>query len=93
MKVKKFVEAYLKKTAVVTVVDDAGGILSECEAKDIPEEVLEMDFVSLNGLGELGDIFIVCKEPLEEYSSSSTYGDYSPSNPWDAPGMSARDFI
>ena len=24
---------------------------------------------------------------------SSTDGDYSPSNPWDAPGMSASDFI
>lgn len=29
----------------------------------------------------------------EEYVPSSTYGDYSPSNPWDAPGMSIRDFI
>ena len=29
----------------------------------------------------------------EEYIPSSTYGDYSPSNPWDAPGMSASDFI
>lgn len=28
-----------------------------------------------------------------EYCSSSTYGDYGPSNPWDAPGMSIRDFI
>ena len=24
---------------------------------------------------------------------SSTAGDYGPSNPWDAPGMSVRDFI
>jgi hypothetical protein len=24
---------------------------------------------------------------------SSTGGDYSPANPWDAPGMSASDFI
>ena len=24
---------------------------------------------------------------------SSTDGDYSPGNPWDAPGMSIRDFI
>lgn len=29
----------------------------------------------------------------ESYSPSSTNGDYSPSNPWDAPGMSIRDFI
>ena len=25
--------------------------------------------------------------------SSSTNGDYSPSNPWNAPGMSIKDFI
>lgn len=29
----------------------------------------------------------------ERYIPSSTMGDYSPSNPWDAPGMSIRDFI
>jgi len=29
----------------------------------------------------------------EEYTPSSTYGDYSPSNPWGAPGMSIKDFI
>ena len=29
----------------------------------------------------------------EEYVPSSENGDYSPSNPWDAPGMSVKDFI
>ena len=29
----------------------------------------------------------------EHYTPSSTYGDYGPSNPWDAPGMSTQDFI
>lgn len=29
----------------------------------------------------------------DEYTPSSTNGDYSPSNPWDAPGMSIKDFI
>lgn len=29
----------------------------------------------------------------DDYTPSSTFGDYSPSNPWDAPGMSIRDFI
>lgn len=28
-----------------------------------------------------------------DYTPSATNGDYSPSNPWDAPGMSIRDFI
>lgn len=36
-----------------------------------------------------------CKEEDFEkfYTPSSTNGDYGPSNPWDAPGMSERDFI
>ena len=29
----------------------------------------------------------------DEYIPSSENGDYGPSNPWDAPGMSVRDFI
>lgn len=29
----------------------------------------------------------------DHYIPSSCNGDYSPSNPWDAPGMSIRDFI
>lgn len=29
----------------------------------------------------------------EQYCPSSTAGDYSPSSPWNAPGMSIKDFI
>jgi hypothetical protein len=29
----------------------------------------------------------------DEYVPSAENGDYSPSNPWDAPGMSMKDFI
>lgn len=29
----------------------------------------------------------------DEYTPSATNGDYSPSNPWDAPGMKISDFI
>lgn len=29
----------------------------------------------------------------DEYIPSAENGDYSPSNPWDAPGMSISDFI
>lgn len=32
-------------------------------------------------------------EDDEEYIPSAENGDYSPSNPWDAPGMSMSDFI
>ena len=29
----------------------------------------------------------------DKYVPSSSRGDYGPSNPWDAPGMSIKDFI
>ena len=29
----------------------------------------------------------------EDYIPSAENGDYSPSHPWDAPGMSVKDFI
>lgn len=31
--------------------------------------------------------------PYERETPSATCGDYGPSNPWNAPGMSVRDFI
>lgn len=36
---------------------------------------------------------IEINEDDNEYVPSSTNGDYSPGNPWDAPGMSIHDFI
>ena len=48
----------------------------------------EFDMDKLNELCVEGDD--ICDEP---YISSCTNGDYSPSNPWDAPGMSISDFI
>ena len=38
----------------------------------------------------------ICKEESEyekQYTPCVTYRDYGSSNPWDAPGMSIRDFI
>lgn len=32
-------------------------------------------------------------EDNEDYVPSAENGDYGPSNPWDAPGMSLKDFI
>ena len=32
-------------------------------------------------------------EDDEDYVPSAENGDYGPSNPWDAPGMSLKDFI
>jgi hypothetical protein len=61
---------------------------------DIIEQLIccgltEQDFIEY-GFGDfVADYF---KEP-EEYIPSSSNGDYSPSNPWDAPGMKMSDFI
>ena len=39
------------------------------------------------------EFYSVMNDNHEEYRPSATAGDYSPSSPWNAPGMSVRDFI
>lgn len=54
------------------------------------------DVVTDDGIQRLYPIGAWCwiwDEVQEEYVPSAENGDYSPSNPWDAPGMSIRDFI
>ena len=47
------------------------------------------------GLGVDEDSYDEDEEMFDdkEYIPSSTRRDYGPSNPWDAPGMSVKDFI
>lgn len=45
------------------------------------------------GLGVDEDDYPEDDDYDDDYCPSSTNGDYSPNNPWDAPGMSVRDFI
>ena len=42
---------------------------------------------------ELADSIFAEDEDDEEYTPSASNGDYSPSNPWDAPGHRISDFI
>lgn len=42
---------------------------------------------------ELKSLQSAFNEDTENYIPSATNGDYSPSNPWNAPGMSIRNFI
>ena len=68
---------------------------------DAPADVLASEIlgVSLDKLYEIADINTdedEWEEPDwddEEYIPSAENGDYSPSHPWDAPGMSISDFI
>lgn len=57
---------------------------------DAPADVLASEILGIS-LDKLYEIIEV--ENDEEYTPSATNGDYSPSNPWDAPGMKLSDFI
>ena len=47
----------------------------------------------VNDETEACERFVQVYDEDEHYTPSATHGDYSPSNPWDAPGMSISDFI
>ena len=54
------------------------------------------DVETVDGIQHLYPIGAWCwiwDETREEYVPSAENGDYSPSNPWDAPGMNIWDFI
>lgn len=55
----------------------------------VPKELDELDF--LDDDDDDNDAEYDYEE--DDYTPSATRGDYSPSNPWDAPGMSIHDFI
>lgn len=70
--------------------------------KDIPNEtqiVVTGDDYCWFHIEQDGSVICLDTEDLEdcyeeyEYVPSSSNGDYSPGNPWDAPGMSIKDFI
>ena len=66
---------------------DVDGIRSECEEDDIDRlyhDASEDELREMGAFDNLND---------DDYIPSSTNGDYSPRNPWDAPGMKISDFI
>lgn len=78
-------EIVLKAKAEILEHQDA--VLSPDPDLDIEErDILNVCPDSENWLEDMDD----ADEP---YTPSSYNGDYSPGNPWDAPGMSIRDFI
>lgn len=64
---------------------------NEESAKEAFEEDLMQGKVDFSD-GEVSDTEYKLEE-LGEYIPSAENGDYSPSNPWDAPGMKISDFI
>lgn len=67
--------------------------------KNIPDEtqiVVTGDDYCWFHIEKDGSVICLDVEELDdayEYVPSAENGDYSPSNPWDAPGMSTKDFI
>ena len=58
------------------------------------DEEYASDFVREECLdNEMKWLGIESNEEDDEYIPCAEKGDYSPSNPWDAPGMSIRDFL
>ena len=47
----------------------------------------------VDGETEACEKFVQAYDEDKNYCPSATNGDYSPSNPWDAPGCSIKDFI
>ena len=69
---------------------------NEDEAENLFWRGLNDDAFDLTG-GYVQDEGCVIEEDDDEYhyhyTPSAENGDYSPSNPWDAPGMKISDFI
>lgn len=68
----------------------------QVENCDQPDVFEGYDVETEDGIKHLYPIGAWCwiwDETREEYVPSAENGDYSPSNPWDAPGMNIWDFI
>ena len=91
---KSFKVTY-KETLIHTFYVDAD---SKDEAEDVFQAKAmsgELDF-SDGAVDETMYIIEDIDEPDwddDDYVPSAEYGDYSPSNPWDAPGMKMSDFF
>ena len=67
---------------------------NEEEADEVfREKCMECEFDFSDGEVTETGYTIECVDEDEDYIPSSTRGDYSPSHPWDAPGMKISDFI
>ena len=92
---KKVIESYLRSTVTVILEDIHGGYSSHNGVMlDAYFNTISFDYDD----GEVRDMVWeiadeIIAEIEDEYTPSAENGDYSPSNPWDAPGMSISDFI
>lgn len=72
---------------------DVDGLQSENQGSQYPCDYGECPYNAEGGYDCRNYCGLGVDEDEEEYIPSAENGDYSPSNPWDAPGMSIKDFI
>ena len=73
---------------------EALSLALDCFRKETEDEyTTRKEMEDLLGLFECENDTETEDDGYDEYISSCTERDYSPSNPWDAPGMSIHDFI
>lgn len=105
---KQLLENYSDNTQIVITGDDYCWFHVEQDESVICLDVEDLEECYENNCPLGGDITDDCADcayycdyhyvngeciKREEYVPSSENGDYGPSNPWDAPGMSVKDFI
>jgi hypothetical protein len=75
-------------------IDKAKELAVKCYADELRRLNGEsIDWIEVVSARNWDIVYWVSYEDDEDYSTSSTNGDYSPSNPWDAPGMTVEDFL
>lgn len=67
------------------------GMLETCLGYELAEDEADM-IKEAKHCGRYAEGRPECLDD-EPYCSSAAAGDYGPGNPWNAPGMSVRDFI
>ena len=72
-------------------VEDVSPVGAVLNGNDIDPNDLHIYVLDI--IGEVSNAHAIDDYEEEEYIPSATNGDYSPSKPWDTPGMSIKDFI
>lgn len=88
------VESYLRATVPVIIEDNIYGYGRSGVEFDNYFNTISFDYDE-EDVHEM--VYEIAEEIIadieNDYTPSAENGDYSPSNPWDAPGMSISDFI
>ena len=82
---------FIEENYVKHIREDNYEYALSCDFYNSPFILEDEDMVDrLEKIEEIGGLVVYRPVYKDEHCPSSANGDYSPSNPWDAPGMSAK---